>query len=116
VAVTGGLTFRSVSAGRVHTCGLSTAGTAHCWGFNRDGQLGDGTTTASATPRPVSGGLTFASIEAGGTHTCELTTVGAAYCWGDHHHGALGDGTTLAFGTATTRRRVTPVRVQLPQQ
>ena len=42
VAVGGGLTFASVSAHTQHVCGLSTDGTAYCWGRGSDGQLGDG--------------------------------------------------------------------------
>ena len=59
VAVLGGLTFQSVSAGASHSCGLTTAGVAYCWGINTFGQLGDGTTTASSVPVAVSSVLTF---------------------------------------------------------
>ena len=54
-SVSGGLTFASVSAGYVHTCGLSTGGAAYCWGYNFNGQLGDGTTTSSTVPVLVLG-------------------------------------------------------------
>jgi alpha-tubulin suppressor-like RCC1 family protein len=53
VAVSGGLTFTSISAGRFHTCGVATGGAAYCWGANDVGELGDGTTTFRLVPVPV---------------------------------------------------------------
>jgi len=46
-AVSGGLTFASVSAGRFHSCGVTTANAAYCWG---SGQLGSGTSAGSLVP------------------------------------------------------------------
>jgi alpha-tubulin suppressor-like RCC1 family protein len=94
--VIGGLRFASISAGDVHTCGLTSRGAAYCWGYNSSGELGDGTTTNSDEngPQPVIGGLRFASLNVGYSHTCGLTSRGAAYCWGYNFSGELGDGTT----------------------
>lgn len=61
-------------------CGLDPAGEAYCWGKSRFG-LGDGSTTESWTPVPVSGGLTFRALSVG-YGVCGLTTQGAIYCWG----------------------------------
>ena len=84
IAVVGGLTFSSVSAAYLHTCGVATGGQAYCWGTNYFGQLGDGAsdTTHQDSPVAVVGGLTFATVSAGTEHTCGLTTEGVAYCWG----------------------------------
>src|SRR6266566_2981848 len=95
--------FATVSAGNVHTCGMTTHGVAYCWGYNVWGQLGDGTTTQRSIPVPVTGGLRFAVVDAGSYFSCGVTTGGAAYCWGENLDGELGDGTTTSWST--------PVRV-----
>ena len=52
-AVQGGLSFASLVAGSDHVCGLTSTGTAYCWGNNTNGQLGDGTTAVRVTPGPI---------------------------------------------------------------
>ncbi len=95
VAVSGDLSFTSVSAGSYNNaCGVTTAGAAYCWGYNVDGELGNGSTTSSSAPVAVAGGLEFVSLSAGYLHSCGVTTGGAAYCWGFNGDGGLGYGTT----------------------
>ena len=47
--VVSGLAGVTSIAGFDHWCALTAAHTVHCWGYNYSGQLGDGTTTTSAT-------------------------------------------------------------------
>ena len=58
-----GLTFAAVGINAAHTCALTAAGQAWCWGFNRYGQIGtaenNGTDIGVPTPSAVLGGLTF---------------------------------------------------------
>jgi alpha-tubulin suppressor-like RCC1 family protein len=101
VLVLGGLSFSGLAAGAVHTCGLTSAGAAYCWGYNLFGQLGNpGAGNFSPTPQAVSEGLSFSALAAGQYHTCGLTGTGAAYCWGDNENGQLGNGST-GFSTET---------------
>lgn len=93
--VSGGLTFRQVSAGFYHTCGITPADRVYCWGLNVNGQLGDGTTTQRLVPRAVAGGLLFRQVNAGAQHTCAVTGESRAYCWGRNVEGQLGDGTRI---------------------
>ena len=77
--------------GRNHACGILGSGRAVCWGENRMGQLGDGSTSNSAVAVSVAGDLNFSMISAGGGHTCGLSG-GKVYCWGKGKEGQLGDG------------------------
>jgi alpha-tubulin suppressor-like RCC1 family protein len=88
------VTFAAVTAGGFHTCGVTSAGAAYCWGYNALGELGNGTATDHHSPVAVSGGLTFTEVSAGYYHTCGVTPAGAAYCWGYNASGQLGNGTT----------------------
>jgi alpha-tubulin suppressor-like RCC1 family protein/uncharacterized protein YjdB len=94
VAVSGGLAFIRLAGGGAHTCGLTSDGSAYCWGRNTSGQLGDNSTQSRDTPVPVATDLKFVTIDAGAQHTCGLTDAGTAYCWGLNDRGPLGDGTT----------------------
>jgi alpha-tubulin suppressor-like RCC1 family protein len=93
VLVRGGLQFRQVDAGSfAHTCGVTYPDSrVYCWGYNRWGQLGDGTTTQHLTPVAVLGGHQFRQVSAGNWHTCGVTTSNEAYCWGRDDNGQLGN-------------------------
>jgi alpha-tubulin suppressor-like RCC1 family protein len=55
VAVSGGLTFASVSAGPLSSCGVTTNGAGYCWGDNTYGGLGNASNTSSLIPVKVLG-------------------------------------------------------------
>lgn len=98
-AATGPLTgVVQLATGGDHTCALRAGGQASCWGWNRYGQLGDGTTTDRLRPRVVlsadgTGPLTgITQIVTGVAHTCALLVNGEVRCWGQNHEGELGAG------------------------
>jgi len=103
VAVAGGLTFQSLSAGYETMCAVTEGGAGYCWGYNF-GAIGDGTSDHRSSPTAVTGGLRFQSISSGTGYSCGVTTANAVYCWGDNSSGELGD------GTIATRVTPTPVR------
>jgi alpha-tubulin suppressor-like RCC1 family protein len=93
-----------VSTSNAHTCAVTTAGDARCWGWNRDGHLGDGTRVDRDVPVRVLGlGSDTIQIAAGGFHGCALLSWGGVRCWGANDNGELGDGTVT--------RRLAPVDV-----
>jgi alpha-tubulin suppressor-like RCC1 family protein len=107
--VSGGNAFQSLGAGEYFTCGVTTAGAGLCWGYNGNGQLGNGTAGAAVpAPTAVAGGVTFASIDVGGYHACALEPSGAAWCWGYNYVGSVGNGT---WSTAYPYGVTTPAQV-----
>jgi len=89
-AVASGLTFRTISAGGQHSCGITTDSLAYCWGANTSGQIGDSSQIDRPTPVLVHGGLRFTEVHAGAAFTCGLTDGLVLYCWGDGTQGQLG--------------------------
>ncbi len=90
----GALVVESVAAGDQHTCALVAGRAVYCWGENRFGEIGDGTTALRNVPAKVNGSgagaLQFVSLGAGSYFTCATTTALAVWCWGEGSSGRLG--------------------------
>jgi hypothetical protein len=85
--------WRAVAAGGSHTCAIDGGGGLHCWGSDRFGQLGSGSTGSCdgvggpapcrrAPARVTTLAFPAAAVVAGASHTCVLDADGRAWCWG----------------------------------
>ena len=101
----------AIASGSNHAVAVTSDGKVFAWGYNHDGELGDGTTIFSrSSPVAVDMngallGKTVTAIAAGAYHTVAVTSDGKVFAWGDNEAGQLGNGTT------TNRAR--PVRVHM---
>lgn len=92
-----GVTFVTLSSNYAHSCALTSAGQAYCWGENGSGQVGDSTIVDKNAPVAVQqGALSFVSITTGLDHTCAVDASGNAYCWGGDASQQLGNGASGA--------------------
>ena len=104
-------TFKTVSAGGLHSCAVRADDTITCWGYNEDGQaetpsgtfrtvsLGtlhscavraDDTITCwgyNSYGQPVAPSGTFRTVSAGGLHSCAVRTDDTITCWGNNEDG-----------------------------
>jgi hypothetical protein len=105
-----------VVGGFDHTCALMQSGGVKCWGSNRFGQLGDGTSPYDPYVVPVDSSLTsgVTAIALGHWHTCALMVDQTVRCWGDDQDGQLGNNASgLIFPNPTTVGQVTSQSITL---
>ena len=84
----------ALASGQGHMLALAADGSVWSWGQNANGQLGNGTTSASGTPAPISGLPPIVAVAAGMMHSLALDSTGHVWGWGLNSRGELGDGTT----------------------
>jgi alpha-tubulin suppressor-like RCC1 family protein len=99
-----GITIVQIAAGAQHACAIGDDNLAGitCWGYNMNGQVGDGTMVNRGAPTGVFG--LGAQLEGGLSHTCALLVDGTLYCWGANVVGQLGDGTMMDRNKPTLTR------------
>ena len=90
-----------IAAGTHTSFAIDTNNNLWAWGFNRFGQLGDGTTVNRLSPVKIMENVV--SVAPGFAHTLVIRRDGSLYGWGENYFGELGDG--------TTEYRNTPVKI-----
>jgi ELWxxDGT repeat protein len=103
VLETGGSSFAyandKLSGADRHTCAILDNGDLKCWGYDGQGQLGDGgtntdTNAPSSTAIDLGIGRTAVSVVSGDWHTCAILDNDDMKCWGRGTNGRLGNGGT----------------------
>jgi alpha-tubulin suppressor-like RCC1 family protein len=103
-----GTKVTAIAAGLDHALALTSTGAVLAWGWNPNGQLGDGGTKNSDVPVKVKlpTGTTVIKIAAGNDHSLALASTGAMLSWGWNLYGQLGNGRSVQSDV--------PVPVELP--
>jgi alpha-tubulin suppressor-like RCC1 family protein len=99
----------AIAGGANHRLALLSDGTVLAWGYNGNGELGDGTSTGpercrrheaeagypcSHIPVPVTGLREVTAVAVGIEHSLALLKNGTVVSWGRNELGQLGNGTT----------------------
>lgn len=102
LVASGGQSWASISGGSSATCARTAAGNAWCWGEGSYGGLGNGGTSYSYTPTPVSqSGQLFGQLASGTYFHCGLTPANQTWCWGNNTYGQIGDNTNVQRNVPT---------------
>ncbi len=101
------LTFTGITSGRIgaiaageeHSLFLKSDNTLWAMGDNSNGQLGDGTTTDSHSPKQVPTTALVTAIGAAYLHSFFIQSDGSLWAMGDNFEGELGNGTSTDIHT-----------------
>lgn len=96
-------TWSFVTGGWSHSIGLKTDHSLWTWGWNMEGQLGNGLTVSSNKPVHIGEERDWKVLSAGGAHSLGLKADGTLWVWGSNASGQLGIG--------PRKQALAPVRV-----
>jgi uncharacterized repeat protein (TIGR02543 family) len=86
-----------VALGAYQSIAVTENGRVFAWGYNHQGQLGDGSITTRRVPTNISDGFNLSEgdkviqVSAANAHSSALTENGKVFFWGDNAFGQLGD-------------------------
>lgn len=100
-------TTPGIATGFHHSLALKADGGVWAWGYNRNGQLGDGSTVEKASPVQVLlPGSEVIQVAAGKIYSLALKADGSVWGWGNNAWGQMADGTKIDH--------LTPVQILPP--
>jgi uncharacterized repeat protein (TIGR02543 family) len=92
-----------VALGWNHTAAITTLGRVFTWGYNRRGELGNGSNwTVFSTPTEITSNFNLflnekiVEISLGKQHSAALSSLGRVFTWGFNYYGQLGNGTNIS--------------------
>jgi len=93
----------SLFGGCSHSLALFASGTVLAWGYNADGELGNGSMSTSLRPVGVAvpASVRVKAISASCDASYALTTSGKVLAWGLNDHGQLGNGDLISRSLPT---------------
>lgn len=102
--VLAGKTVIAVAAGSNHNLALCSDGTIAAWGYNSNGELGDGSVVSRYLPVLVNNsgvlaGKSVIALAAAGQHNMALCSDGTIATWGAGRSGELGHGVTVSHSS-----------------
>ena len=83
----------TIAGGYFHSLAVKDDGTVWTWGYNKYGQLGNGTNSDNNVPVQVSGLTGITAIAEGRDHSLSLKDDGTVWTWGNNKYGQLGNET-----------------------
>ncbi len=88
-------------------CAVLATAKVSCWGYNAQGELGNGTTANSDLPVGVLGLSGATAVSGGYLGTCALLSTSNVKCWGYNNDGELGNGSTTGSTIPVTVKGIT---------
>ena len=108
ITLASGITCTSVADDGSHTLAIGSDGELYSWGSNSNGELGNGTTSSSSTPKKITLATNvkptyIATSKSSCAHDYSMAVGddGNLYAWGNNSNGQLGTGDTTNRSTPT---------------
>ena len=87
----------SVAGGSGHGVAAWSDGSVTAWGYNKSGQVGDGTSIHQLVPKQVAGLTDIVQVAAGDNSSFALDKNGDVWAWGDYYSPYINGDPLLPF-------------------